>query len=227
MNGWDVDILDQAVQGCNAESGVIEECTVLDLYTTEEMNECVLPPAIDEPITGFLDALPGCNPIQPGPDRAVKPADCVDNAKIGPRKSYGSDMSELGWQYVGCATYVPLPPSVEFHADLRSDSNANRVLPHDRLATQDMTIEKCIEHCSSKGHVFAGTQWSEECWCGGTFDASTLGSNSCTMTCKGDESQYCGNGERLSVYKKLNAKVAAAPAERVKRHANAHKRAVL
>jgi len=31
LNGWDVDVLQQAVTECTAESGVIEECVLLSL----------------------------------------------------------------------------------------------------------------------------------------------------------------------------------------------------
>jgi hypothetical protein len=33
FNGWDINILKKAINECNSSSGVIEECTILDLYT--------------------------------------------------------------------------------------------------------------------------------------------------------------------------------------------------
>lgn len=87
-----------------------------------------------------------------------------------------------------------------------------------------MTVEKCIAHCTSKGHAFAGLQWSEECFCGDKLDASKLGSNGCTMKCKGNDKQFCGAGQRLSVYKKAGGGTAV---QSRKRHAKAHRRAVL
>lgn len=97
-------MLQKAVDTCNADSGTVEDCKVLELNKDADMDNCIIPPSIDEETEGWLDALPGCNPIQPGPGMAVIPEDCVDNSVIGPRKKFHSDMSELGWDYVGCAT---------------------------------------------------------------------------------------------------------------------------
>ncbi|BGP16099.1 hypothetical protein JCM10213v2_004093 [Rhodosporidiobolus nylandii] len=68
LNGWDVDVLQQAIDECTAESGVIEECKVFDLYDYDDPNSrCWQTSAIDEVVNGTLDALPGCNPIDYGP----------------------------------------------------------------------------------------------------------------------------------------------------------------
>jgi hypothetical protein len=104
VNGWDVKVLQQAVDTCNADSGVVEECAVLDLFENEEMDDCKIAPSVNEETEGWLDALPGCNPVQSGPEMAVMSETCEDTAKIGPKKSYSTDVSSLGWQYVGCAT---------------------------------------------------------------------------------------------------------------------------
>ena len=103
VNGWDVDVLDKAVQTCNANSGVVEDCGVLDLYTNEEMDNCVIPPSVAEEIEGWLPALPGCNPVQSGPAKAITPKTCAAPTAIGPKKTYSTDVSKLGWEYVGCA----------------------------------------------------------------------------------------------------------------------------
>ncbi|GAA5931213.1 DUF1996 domain-containing protein [Sporobolomyces koalae] len=73
LNGWDIDILQKAVSECTADSGVIEECPVFEFFdydTDHAPNEmgCVQAPAIQESVLGTLDALPGCNPVEYGPD---------------------------------------------------------------------------------------------------------------------------------------------------------------
>lgn len=42
----------------------IRRCNVFELYDYDDgKNKCFQTPAIDEPVTGTLAALPGCNPI--------------------------------------------------------------------------------------------------------------------------------------------------------------------
>ncbi|TKA51175.1 hypothetical protein B0A53_05639 [Rhodotorula sp. CCFEE 5036] len=69
LNGWDGKVLQKAIEECTAESGVIEECPVFDLYDYKDpANKCFQSPAINEKTTGTLPALPGCNPIFAGPE---------------------------------------------------------------------------------------------------------------------------------------------------------------
>ncbi|GAA6058095.1 hypothetical protein JCM3770_001110 [Rhodotorula araucariae] len=69
LNGWDVDILQKAIDECTAESGVVHECKVFDFYDYDKDPDatCKQTPAIDEVATGTLDKLPGCNPVDYGP----------------------------------------------------------------------------------------------------------------------------------------------------------------
>lgn len=103
LNGWDKDILQRAINECNSSSGVIEDCKVLELYTNQQMDDCIVPPSIAEPSTGWMGQLPGCNPIQAGPARATQHTDCGAPTTIGTQQDYSTDMSSQGWKYVGCA----------------------------------------------------------------------------------------------------------------------------
>ncbi|KAF4830329.1 WSC domain-containing protein [Colletotrichum tropicale] len=90
------------------------------------------------------------------------------------------------WNYYGCQTEA---------------TNA-RALPSTNFGDDAMTIEKCVAFCGGAGYTFAGLEWSRECWCGNTFSAGSAiaPSSDCSMTCSGNKFQYCGNGNRLSVY---------------------------
>ncbi|GAA5897600.1 hypothetical protein JCM6882_003529 [Rhodosporidiobolus microsporus] len=69
LNGWDVDVLQKAVDECTADSGVIEDCPVFDLYDYDDPDSrCWQTSAVDEVVTGTLDKLPGCNPVDYGPE---------------------------------------------------------------------------------------------------------------------------------------------------------------
>lgn len=63
------------------------------------------------------------------------------------------------------------------------------------------TIDSCRQFCA--GSQLFGLQYGAECYCGSTIAAtSTLTDDSqCGMTCKGNNSQYCGAGSRMQVYR--------------------------
>ncbi|GAA5978732.1 hypothetical protein JCM11641_006158 [Rhodosporidiobolus odoratus] len=70
LNGWDIDVLQEAIDKCTSDTGIIDECTVFDLYDYKSFDvdaTCTQSSAVDEAATGTLDQLPGCNPIDYGP----------------------------------------------------------------------------------------------------------------------------------------------------------------
>jgi len=63
-----------------------------------------------------------------------------------------------------------------------------------------MTLEACQAFCSA--FTYFGVEYSRECYCGNSFNAGSVPAPAadCSMTCMGAPSQYCGAGNRLSVY---------------------------
>merc|ERR1712072_1425462 len=59
-----------------------------------------LPPSVDEPITGRLGSLPGCNPPTNGPEYAPQQP-CNTPAISTPEQQF-TDMTDKGWEFVGC-----------------------------------------------------------------------------------------------------------------------------
>jgi hypothetical protein len=53
--------------------------------------------------------------------------------------------------------------------------------------------------CQTKGYKYSGTEYAEECWCGNSIPSSPAPESQCSMACKGDSTQKCGAGDRLSV----------------------------
>jgi len=185
VNGWDIDVLDNAIKTCTSDSGVVEDCGAFEFTDNSLMDGCYVPSMIDEPTTGWLDALPGCNPVttEAGNDTTG----CTDTAVIGAPATQSTDVSSLGWSYVGCAL----------------DDISNRILSGDNEANNNMTVEGCIGYCSDKGYAYAGLEYSSQCYCGASVDPSTYsGIYRCQMTCAGDESEFCGDAAKMSVYKK-------------------------
>ncbi|WPH02215.1 Hypothetical protein R9X50_00507000 [Acrodontium crateriforme] len=65
-----------------------------------------------------------------------------------------------------------------------------------------MTEESCISFCSSKSLIYAGVEYSSECYCGNSFaDGSTTAAiTDCNMACSGNSTEACGGGNRLNVF---------------------------
>ncbi|KAH8147591.1 uncharacterized protein LAJ45_08419 [Morchella importuna] len=199
VNGWNVDVLQSAIDDCNSESGVIEECPHFKYFDTVKVQNCYIPPRIDEPTEGLLQKLPGCNPVQEGPENATPQTDCGAPTEIGSPKSYGTDVSSRGWSYLDCVM----------------DDLDNRTFPI-RGTNSTMTNEMCIDYCVSKGAIYAGTQYGEECYCGTNAPpADRMGFAKCGMPCAGNSTQVCGDAAKLSVYTKNVSPIAGSGVQSV------------
>ncbi|KAH6909616.1 WSC domain-containing protein [Coprinopsis sp. MPI-PUGE-AT-0042] len=87
------------------------------------------------------------------------------------------------WQYKGC-----YQDSTERILTYVFDSPAN-------------TIEQCTTLCASKGYGLAGLQYGRECWCYRYMPSGSLKPDSdCSVPCPGDPTQFCGGGNRMTLY---------------------------
>jgi uncharacterized protein DUF1996/WSC domain-containing protein len=203
LNGWDVDILQKAVTNCTDASGDIELCKVLDLFDEETMRSCWVPSGVDEVVSGTLDKLPGCNPVQNGPANAVQGSGCGAPTTISaPAWPYEDVTQSHGYRYLGCA----------------KDANGrSRTLDGPSRLNDDMTVETCIAFCNDRGYKFAGLEYQRECYCGNDVAADRAPVKGilgvCEMPCKGDSSQICGGYGGLSLYEKCPTGEACANAE--------------
>ncbi|RXW17493.1 hypothetical protein EST38_g8364 [Candolleomyces aberdarensis] len=76
--GWEDDSLQRAMDKCTGIDGWPPNCTELTLQTDEEMDSCTLAPKVDEKVEGeYLPNLPGCNPLQGGPQSATLVPGCT------------------------------------------------------------------------------------------------------------------------------------------------------
>ncbi|EAU92096.2 hypothetical protein CC1G_09617 [Coprinopsis cinerea okayama7 len=76
--GWEGDSLQRAMDKCGASIlGLPDSCPELVQISDEEMNSCKVPVMVDEVTEGeYLEKLPGCNPVQHGPDPATMVPHC-------------------------------------------------------------------------------------------------------------------------------------------------------
>ncbi|KAF7507574.1 hypothetical protein GJ744_010365 [Endocarpon pusillum] len=191
FSGWDVAHLQKAIDECTNNSGRVEDCPVFTLTPNDVAKGCRIPPSIDEQTSGTLDALPGCNPVQAGPGRAVAPTDCKASGVIGKPQAYFTDLTQTKkWSYVGCGT----------------DSIYARKFTGASTSSKTMTVETCVDFCSGKGFSVAGTEYGNECYCANSIpsDAAPVPGymGNCMMPCAGDAGEYCGGGGTISLYQK-------------------------
>ena len=111
--------------------------------------------------------------------------DAVNKASVQVSNGGSSAM----YEYQGCWT----------------DSTSARTLGDYSFAGSSMSVESCVSTCFSRGYGWAGAEYASECYCGGNGlqnGATKRDDGECSMRCAGDKGEWCGAGNRLSVYKK-------------------------
>ncbi|KAI1766176.1 hypothetical protein GGR53DRAFT_464578 [Hypoxylon sp. FL1150] len=76
-------------------------------------------------------------------------------------------------------------------------------------ADDAMTLDSCQTFCSGKGTTYFGVEYARECYCGNKFETGSVPApeSDCSMLCAGDQTEYCGAGNRLSVYVKNGTEI--------------------
>jgi hypothetical protein len=184
VNGWDVPILQKAIDTCTDASGQVEKCAAVSLFSRDEQTSCQIPVTVAEKVDGTLSKLPGCN------DPATA-SSCQDTTVFGPAPGNFADLTtSKGWEYLGCGT----------------DSVADRAFKAAYTANDTMTVETCVDFCVKGGWPYAGLEYSHECFCGDALNpvyapkAGVMGR--CDMKCGGSEDEMCGGSGYMSVYHK-------------------------
>ncbi|KAK4670179.1 uncharacterized protein QC763_209370 [Podospora pseudopauciseta] len=82
----------------------------------------------------------------------------------------------------------------------RTEGSPGRALAAETYAADTMTLESCADFCA--GYTYFGTEYARECFCGNSFGVGSIEAPAaeCSMTCAGNGSQFCGAGNRLSIY---------------------------
>lgn len=79
------------------------------------------------------------------------------------------------------------------------DSSSSRALSYSNGTSTSNTPAQCASNCAALGYAYAGTEYSNECWCSSTAPTNVAAASDCKMACSGDSTQKCGAGNRLSV----------------------------
>ena len=195
INGWDVPTLQNAINECTSDSGVIQECNIFEFFSDQVTQGCKIPASVDEQVDGILDALPGCNPIQNGPGMAQTMSGCGAPTTIGtPEYNFVDLTISKGFEYLGCGLDI---------------AGQARTLGGASLTANNMTNEYCVDYCVSQGFSIAGTEYTTQCFCGNSILAGREPVpglyGDCTMPCSGDSKETCGGGGQISLYQKCGS----------------------
>ncbi|KDR73047.1 hypothetical protein GALMADRAFT_142740 [Galerina marginata CBS 339.88] len=91
------------------------------------------------------------------------------------------------------------------------DNAHGRIFDFQLPGSQTNTIQSCIAQCQANNFTIAGSEFSDECYCGSTLvDGGVIATDptTCNMGCAGNTTQACGGPNRLSVYSSVKPVVA-------------------
>lgn len=71
-----------------------------------------------------------------------------------------------------------------------------------------MTIETCVDFCTSKGHTYAGMEFGSQCYCDNKLPADRAPIagmlRNCIMPCAGNSAEKCGGHDAIILYQKAS-----------------------
>lgn len=99
-----------------------------------------------------------------------------------------------------------VPPSVQpsygayNYSGCYTEGVGGRALADKQTASDEMTVATCGTFCSD--YQYFGIEYRSECFCGDMIGnrAAKAPETDCRLTCSGNSTQYCGGGNRLTVY---------------------------
>ncbi|KAK3674902.1 hypothetical protein LTR78_005246 [Recurvomyces mirabilis] len=179
-----------AYEGLN---NTVESCTALcasrgnTIAGTENGNQCFCGSSVGYLATQVIDSSCGTT--------------CTGNNAETCGGANRLSLFSAGRPNISAAPGTPEVISNDWYYTSCSVDNAGRVRAlGDRSTTSDsMTLEKCGNFC--QGSQYFGIEYSSECYCGNSLSSSSIAASSdCNMLCSGDSTEFCGAGNRLTVY---------------------------
>lgn len=230
------------------------------LRSNDEADNCRVAPSVKEDVGlldplaadnqhtlgGILDALPGCNPIQAGPQLAIKQSGCgateiligqpviraplpasTNSARSASTKTTSSpSILNKATSTKGSPSQTPSPVSgVKLPSGWTSAGCFSDQVNPRSLGTQPewwglpITSSRCIEHCDAMGEIIAGTENGGQCFCGNKLTNSVATPHKCNLPCVGNAKETCGGIGTLSIFKKSGGSKAR---RAYRRHLAAH-----
>jgi hypothetical protein len=136
---------------------------------------------------------------------SVQEADCWLKCSGNTKETCGGTSRISLYKATKFIPVVTKPTDVASYAyrGCYADAVNSRTLKDSYFYGEDMTTTRCATLCN--GSTYFGTEYGGECYCGKLFPqrAVELPASECSVACKGDKTQVCGAGNRLSVYWKI------------------------
>ena len=195
FNGWDVEVLQEAIDTCTDDSGRVEDCAAVTMFTDQECNDCKLPTSVSESTSGKLAALPGCNSVTYGPERATSGTCSGTSPTLGSGGSTNYiDLTAIQkWEYLGCGT----------------DNVSDRAMNGSWTYNDYMTVEICVDYCNNRGFAYAAPENGNECFCNNNLNPKYAPKDgimgSCSKPYVGNANEICGNANAMNIYHKCSA----------------------
>lgn len=220
INGWDLDVLANAVENCLIPDnfGQVSYCPALYASDTNgaAYNCPEQPMQIEEPVHELIDRLPGCIQITYGPEAAsAESMACGPNdppqppiatttfmtprstASPTPGASFGISQQQ---RYLGCFN-----DTFGIFRTLNSASVTNYTA---------MTVSWCQQWCADRGYRLSGVEYAQECHCDNYINPTAISAqnqnltvNQCTWDCGGTltadfdgPQELCGGLSYINVY---------------------------
>ncbi|EXJ91928.1 hypothetical protein A1O3_00478 [Capronia epimyces CBS 606.96] len=202
MNGWDAQILSDAIAQCinDVDSGNISDCPPLQASQDEYYStNCPEQPAlVNEQVKGELSKLPGCNEVTSGPDD-VPQGICATQPSLNPVVDTDGETTTVPVANVTSTTLSS--GNTALYQGCYVEATDSRALSGASYTNSSgMTSVSCGTFCQSKGFGVFGTEYSKECYCGSAIATATTDQSDCGMVCSGNRTEYCGGPSRLSVW---------------------------
>ncbi|KAJ5512424.1 hypothetical protein N7463_001976 [Penicillium fimorum] len=119
MHGWEDGVLQEAIETCTSETGIVDECKVFTIQTEDEQRQCQfsIPSELKhEDCEINEDGLPGDMSIEWGPERAVMKAATTTKVTQAPnalvQKPHATSTAEATTSFTSTSTASPTPTPV-------------------------------------------------------------------------------------------------------------------
>lgn len=158
-------------------------------------------------ISNLATACKPFNTAAPSPSSSsnpTPPSTPTTSVPSTPTSSAGAASSSFSSSSSSSSSSSPTPSTssipLNYQGCFTEPSSARALLPAE-LKNDDMTVESCATFCNP--YQFFGLEYGRECYCGNQLNANSgsTSASDCNMPCKGDSTQTCGSGQRLSLYK--------------------------
>ncbi|KAJ7720041.1 hypothetical protein B0H16DRAFT_1793954 [Mycena metata] len=121
-----------------------------------------------------------------GPGRPTGPVGGGGGGGGGPTTVFPVTNLPKPWTYVGCFV----------------DNAHGRIISNEQPDNAQLTIQSCVQACSSQNFTVAAAEYGVQCFCGDELiaGAALAPASDCNMGCGGNTTEACGAGNRMSVY---------------------------